>query len=84
MRGSHSVGIFLLIAEMQRVGDGFWHIHFNKDATVKQSFHARARADAHMVIAMGADVQILRQLAVKQHRAAFGAFGPKIFGNFAA
>jgi hypothetical protein len=37
-----------------------------------------------MVIAMGADVQILRQLAVKQHRAAFGAFGPKIFGNFAA
>ena len=32
---------------MQRVGDGFWHIHFNKDATVKQSFHARARADAH-------------------------------------
>ena len=84
LRGSHSVGIFLLIAEMQRVGDGFWHIHFNKDATVKQSFHARARADAHMVIAMGADVQILRQLAVKQHRAAFGAFGPKIFGNFAA
>ena len=69
---------------MQRVGDGFWHVHFNKDATIKQSFQPRARADPHVVIAMGADVQILRQLSVKQHRATFGAFGPKIFGNFAA
>ena len=33
---------------------------------------------------MGADVQIVRQLTVKQHGATFGAFGPKIFGHFAA
>ena len=33
---------------------------------------------------MGADVQIVRQLTVKQHGPTFATFGPKIFRYFSA
>ena len=37
-----------------------------------------------MVSAIGADIQIIAQLAMKQHRSAFVAFLPEILGRFAA
>jgi hypothetical protein len=48
-----------LIAKMERICDGLWHINLNKNATVKKGFHARPWAYAHVVVAMGTDVQIV-------------------------
>ena len=44
---------------------------------------AFARADLEMVTAVGADLEILVELLVENHVGAFGALGPKAFGNVA-
>ena len=79
----HSVRVFFLIPKIQRIGDGFWHGYIHKNAAIKQAFKSGPRADPHMMPALGANVQILAQLAVKQHAAAVGAFGPEVLGHFA-
>ncbi|VVT33323.1 conserved hypothetical protein [Roseovarius sp. EC-SD190] len=82
--GAQAVGVFLLVAEMQRVGGRGGHVHLGEDAAVKQPHEAGARGDAHVVAAVGADVEIVREFAVEQHGSAFVAFGPEVFGDFAA
>src|SRR5213593_4082736 len=44
---------------------------------------ALAGADAKMVLAMGADFEVLVQLLVEDHGAALGALGPEALGDFA-
>ena len=84
LRGAQTFGIFLLIAELQRVNGGRGHFHFGEDTAIKQRRKAVTRADVHVVAAIGAHVQIVADLAVKQHRAAFVALRPKILGCLAA
>ncbi|MPL60817.1 hypothetical protein SDC9_06379 [bioreactor metagenome] len=84
LRGAHPVGVFLLVAELQRVGDRLGHLDLGEDAAVEQRGEARARRDRHVVVAVRADVQVLGQLAVEQHGPAFGALGPQVLGHLAA
>jgi hypothetical protein len=84
LRGLHPVGIFLLVAEMQRIDDRLGHLDLGEDAAIEQRCETFARGDRHMVIAVGADVQIVGQFTVEQHRPALGALGPQVFGHFAA
>ncbi|CAM3338581.1 hypothetical protein PANO111632_14890 [Paracoccus nototheniae] len=84
LRGLHAVGIFLLVPELQRVDDRIGNLHLDEGAAVEQRAKAFARGDPHMVIAVRADVQIVRQFPVEQHGPAFGAFGPQILGHIAA
>ena len=51
---------------------------------IEQRHEPFTRADRHVVIAVRTDVLVLRQLAVEQHRPAFGAFGPQVLGHLAA
>ena len=78
------LGISLLVAELQRVGQRLGHLDLGEDAAVEQRGEAVARRDRHVVAAMGADVQVVRQFAVEQHRAALVALGPEVLGHLAA
>ena len=51
--------------------------------TIKQGLETVTGRNVHVVPAVRADIQIFRNLAVKQHRAALRAFGPKIVRRFA-
>ena len=54
------------------------------DPAIEQRVEPGSRRNLHMVIAIGADVQIVRQFAMKQHGSALIALGPQVFGHFAA
>ena len=82
LRRLQPIRIFLLIPEMQRISDRFCHFDRNKHATVKKTGKPVPRGDCHVMVTICANVQIGRQLAVEQHGAALGAFGPKILGDF--
>jgi hypothetical protein len=82
--GLHAFGIFLLVAELQRVHDRLGHLHLGEHAAVEQRAEPFAGGDRHVVIAVRADVQVVSKLAVEQHRPAFGALGPQVFGHLAA
>jgi hypothetical protein len=84
LRRLDPVGVFLLVAEMQRVDHGIRHLHLGEDAAVEQRLEPFARADRHVMFAGGADVQVRRQFPVEQHRPAFRALRPKVLGHFAA
>jgi hypothetical protein len=55
LRRAHPVGIFLLVAELQRVG-GAGHRNLGETPPSKSASN-RARRDRHVVAAIGADVQ---------------------------
>jgi hypothetical protein len=44
LRGLHPFGVFLLVAELQRVGQRFGHLHLGEDAAVEQRGEPGARA----------------------------------------
>ncbi len=76
------VRIAFLIAEMQRVDHRFGHCDLYKNAVIENRPQPVPRADCHVVIAVCADIEVVRQFTVKQHCAAIIAFGPKIVGHF--
>jgi len=82
--GLHTVRVFLLIFEVQWISNRFRDRHFDKDTTIKQRIEAGTRGDPHVMSATGADVQVVRQFAVEQHRAALIALVPQVFRNLAA
>jgi hypothetical protein len=84
LRGTHAVGVLLLVAEPQRILDRGGHLDLAVDAAVEERFEAQARRDRHMVAAVGADVQGFGEFPVEQHGSAFIAFGPEILRHLAA
>ena len=82
--GFHAVGVFLLVAEVQWIGQRFRHGDFLELAAIEQRLEAVARRDRHVMAARGADILIVRQFAVEQHGSAFIAFGPEVLGNLTA
>ena len=79
-----AVGVFLLVAELQGIDQRFGHLHLGKDSAIKQGCEACTGADGHVVIAAGADIEIVRQLSMEQHGPAFVTFRPQVLGDFAA
>ena len=79
-----AVCVFLLITELQRIGDRFGHFDLDKHATVENRHQAVTRTNRHVVIAIRTHVQIIAKFSVEQHGPAIGAFCPKIVGHFAA
>jgi len=81
--GLQTVGVFLLIAKVQRVRRRRGDFDLGKDAAVEQRLEAFTRGNRHVVTTAGADVQVVRHLAVEQHGAAFFAFRPQIVRRLA-
>ena len=82
--GLQAVRVFLLIAKVQRVRRWRGDFYLGKNAAVEQRFEPFARGNRHVVTTAGADVQVVRHLAVEQHGAAFFAFRPQIVRGLAA
>ena len=72
----HAVRVFFLILKPKRVRHRLWDIDFNENATVKQPSKSITWRNRHVMTALRTNVQIVRKFAVKQHGAAFIAFGP--------
>ena len=79
LRGFHPVRVFFLVAELKRVGQGRRNLNFLIQPAVEEPGKALARGQCHMVAAIGADLLVVGQLSVEQHRPAFGAFFPQVF-----
>ena len=63
---------------------GFGHRHLDEDAAVEERDEALARADRHVVAAVGADVEVVGELAVEEHGAAVVALDPQVLRHLAA
>ena len=77
------VGIFLLAAELERIGGDRRRRQFLELAGVEDGGEALRRADAHMEAALRADVLRRHEIAVEDHLAAARAFLPEIFRRVA-
>src|SRR5262249_22160846 len=78
------LGVALAVAEAQRVRCRPRHLDQLEDAAVKQDPESRFGADAEMMPATAAHLEICRQLAMKQHLLAGGTFLPQIVRNILA
>ena len=68
--------------ELQNVHAGHFGIHFFESAGFDERMNAFPRADAEMMLAMGANLEVFVEFLVEDHGAAFRTFGPQAFGNF--
>jgi hypothetical protein len=79
-----AVKVFLLALEAQRIGGDRGRRQFGEAAGIEGIGEALGRADAHMMVAIGADVQIGHQVAVEDHLAAGRTLLPKVLRRIAA
>mmetsp|Transcript_23022 Transcript_23022/g.38983 ORF Transcript_23022/g.38983 Transcript_23022/m.38983 type:complete len:326 (+) Transcript_23022:3610-4587(+) len=82
--GAHAIRVLLLISELQRVRHRRRHGNLGKDTAIKQGDKPIPWRDGHVVVAIGANVQVIAEFPVEQHGAALVAFGPQIVWRFAA
>ncbi len=54
--GFHPVGVFLLIAELQRVSNRLGNLDLGVDRTIKQRMESIPWGDRHMMVAVRADI----------------------------
>src|SRR5208282_5918905 len=78
---AQTLGVALVVAEVQRVGRYLRQLDLYENAVIEQHREARAAADAEMMPAMAAHLQIGRQLAMEQHLLAAWAPFPQIVGH---
>ncbi len=81
--GAEPLRIGPLVAEVQRVRDRCRHRDFDVGARVEQRREPCPRRDRHVMVAARADVEVRRELPVKQHRAAGVALGPQVLRHLA-
>ena len=84
LRGLDAVGILLLVLELQHVGRAEGRRRFPRGAAgIEEAWQPHARADRHVVAALGADLEVFLELGPVQHRAAAVALFPQALGHAA-
>jgi hypothetical protein len=84
LRGAQAIAIALLVLELQAV----YRLDLDQDFLpalgVEKDINAPPSTDAHMVVALGADVHVALDIGAIQHRIALDAFLPQSFGHTGA
>ncbi len=76
------IGVALLVAEFQRIGDHRRHRQFVIRTGIERPRETLLRADAHMKAALRANELRSHEIVVENHLAATRTFGPEIFRRF--
>jgi hypothetical protein len=83
LRVLQAVRIALAVAEAERVDRHLGRLDRVEGAAVEQIGEPLLGADPHVVAAMGADMEVRRELAVEDHLPAGWALHPEVLGDFA-
>src|SRR5262245_59403426 len=81
LRLGETVLVALAVAEAERVLGRDAGADFGAGIRVEKAFQPVARADAHVMAALRAHVEVAFQLRAIQHRIAGGALDPQAFGD---
>src|SRR5581483_2272729 len=81
LRLRQSLGVALGVAELERVDRQHFRADLEAAVRVEQRVQARARAEALVVAALGANVQVLFQVGAVEHRVAGLTLGPQALGH---
>jgi hypothetical protein len=76
--------VLAAVLELQRVDRQHFLAHFEAAFVVQEQVESRTRTDAVVVAAGGADVLVLLQIGLVEHRFATGALDPQSFRHRAA
>ncbi len=81
LRSAQAVLVLLAVAELETVNRLQVRAQLVTAVGIQEDVDTRARADTHVMVALGANVQGLFQLRAVQHRVAGRAFVPQTFRN---
>src|SRR6266513_3126140 len=77
LRLGEAVAVALAVAELERILRGDGGADLGRRTGIEEALEALARADAHVVTALGADIEVALELGAIEHRIAGRALDPQ-------